>query len=375
MKLSCRASSLKHALSMVSSVLPARSPNEALGAVLVQAQDGAVALRGTDSSMEIKVSLEAQVQQEGDALVPAALLKEYVALAEGEVSLNVNERFQATLQGGGRKASILCLPPQSYSVCVPAFPAPSVFMEGSAFAQAIEGCAFCAGSDEARRSLISVNAVFSLAGKAEFASMDGYRLSIARQGCRAEKPLEMLFPVQAARLAAKLMASSSEIAIGGEQKKFCFVQGDGVSFVFPLLHGDYVDYSRFINRSETGRLILSPKDLLSAVKNANIAARFHQKEGVALEMKGDALLVSGISAQTEAVSALDRVQLRGSIKKIVFNGRYLEEALAHVPADQDVACVFGDSGVLPMRIVPQNEMDDRFCQVVMPVLSPGGAAP
>lgn len=369
MKITCNAGDMKKALSIAMSAMAPRPAQAALGCVLMDAAEGAVALSATDGSMEISVRMDAAVKEEGKALLPGKLLADYVSIASGEITLSVDEKQRCVLSGAGRKSTVAGLPPEEYVICALPDTAPTVFMAGETFARLVNGCAFCAGVDEARKTLVSVYAAFG-PDKAEFVSMDGYRMALVHGACRAQAPLHLLMPVSCAQIAAKLFGGAEEMAVGGVEKRHCVLSGGGVAMRFPLLSGEYIDYGKLALRSAAGEVMLSAKALLQAVKNANVAARFQQKESVTLEMADEMLRVSASSDRTDAVSEIGEVQSRGEIPRISFNGRYLEEALSRVGEDE-IACGFA-SAVSPVVIRPRNQNDDSFLYLVMPVRQIGG---
>ena len=369
MKITCNAGDMKKALAIAMSAMTSRPAQAALGCVLMDAAEGAVALSATDGSMEISARMEAAVKEEGKALLPGKLLAEYVGIASGEITLSVDEKHRCVLSGAGRKSTIAGLPPEEYVICALPDTAPTVFMAGEAFARLVNGCAFCAGADEARKTLVSVYAAFG-PDKAEFVSMDDYRMALVHGACRAQAPLHLLMPVSCAQIAANLFGGAEELAIGGVEKRHFLLTGGGVTMRFPLLSGEYIDYGKLALRSAAGEVMLPAKALLQAVKNANVAARFQQKESVTLEMADEMLRVSASSAQTDASSEIPEAQARGEIPRIAFNGKYLEEALSRVSEDE-IACGFA-SPVSPVVIRHRNQNDDSFLYLVMPVRQIGG---
>lgn len=369
MKITCNAGDMKKALSIAMSAMAPRPAQAALGCVLMDAAEGAVAISATDGSMEISVRMEEAVKEAGTALLPGKLLAEYVGVASGEITLSVDEKHRCVLSGAGRKSTVAGLPPEEYVICALPDTAPTVFMAGEAFSRLVNGCAFCAGADEARKTLVSVYAAFG-PDKAEFVSLDGYRMALVHGACRAQAPLHLLMPVSCAQIAAKLFGGAEELSIGGVEKRHCLLTGGGVTMRFPLLSGEYIDYGKLALRSAAGEVMLPARALLQAVKNANVAARFQQKESVTLEMADEMLRVSASSAQTDASSEIPEAQARGEIPKIAFNGRYLEESLSRV-GDDEIACGFA-SAVSPLVIRPRNQNDDSFLYLVMPVRQIGG---
>lgn len=371
MKITCNAGDMKNALSLVMSALAARPAQTALECVLLRADADGVSLCATDGSMEISARMEAAVKEEGMALLPGKLLMEYVSIASGEITLGADEKQRCVLSGAGRKSTIAGLPPEEYVLCTLPDAQPVVRMKGKAFSRMVSDCAFCAGVDEARKTLVSVCAAFGQ-DHAEFVSMDGYRMALVRGECWGKAPLRLLMPVACAKIAAKLFSGAEEMEIGGVEKRHCVLSGGGVTMRFPLLSGEYIDYGKLCARGATAEMALSAKELLQAVKNANVAARYQQKESVSLEMADETLRVFASGAQTDASSEIARVQAQGTVPRIAFNGRFLEEALSRAAQD-DIVCVL-TSAVAPMTIRPRQLSENDFLYMVMPVRQVGAAA-
>jgi DNA polymerase-3 subunit beta len=74
LKLSTTSATLLAQLGTVSRVASTRSAVQALSGVQLLAQDGRAELRATDMEVGLRVPLEAEIEREGVAVLPARLL-------------------------------------------------------------------------------------------------------------------------------------------------------------------------------------------------------------------------------------------------------------------------------------------------------------
>src|SRR5919202_2963869 len=86
MKIVCERDELVAKLSLVARAVSARTAVQILSGILLRAEAGELHLAATDMELSLRTSLEAQVEDEGAAVVPGRLLVEIVRLLpESEV--------------------------------------------------------------------------------------------------------------------------------------------------------------------------------------------------------------------------------------------------------------------------------------------------
>src|SRR6202049_4120088 len=119
MKVTIERSALLKALSHVQSVVERRTTIPILSNVLLRAEAGKLALRGTDMGLEIVEHAAARVEREGRTTAPAHTLYDIVRkLREGaQVELETSgARNEMVLRSGRSTFTLACLPPEDYPV-------------------------------------------------------------------------------------------------------------------------------------------------------------------------------------------------------------------------------------------------------------------
>ena len=120
MKIETSRDALLSQLQTVTRVATTRSAVQALSGIQIQVADGAAELRGTDMEVGLRVPLEAQVAQDGVAVLPGRLLLDVVrALPNQSVSLELRGSQQdVELVSGGATFHIRTLRAEDF----PPFP-------------------------------------------------------------------------------------------------------------------------------------------------------------------------------------------------------------------------------------------------------------
>src|SRR5918999_2859425 len=89
MKVTCARDELAEKLQIVGRGVSTRTSVQILAGVLLRASDGQLSLAATDMEISLRVSLEAQIEDEGSVVVPGRLLVDIVRLLPaGEVTIS-----------------------------------------------------------------------------------------------------------------------------------------------------------------------------------------------------------------------------------------------------------------------------------------------
>lgn len=324
-----------------------------------------------------KVTDRAVVEEDGEALIPARKLLSYLKLMDGEISLNVDEKFSATLKEKGKKVTILCMNPEEYEPGLTEMEnAQEVRMDSFDFETLINSVSHCVSADNGRMVLTGVNLAFDGAKEtngAESVGLDGFRMAIARRNVETNDTFSAILPGTSAKLVCKIIK-------GGKNVSFRFGNGVMIAENFDTtievsqLAGEYMDYKKLAARNATLRIKADTDKLLNAVSMARIGASEGKKELIVFTLKDeDTLEISAMGDLSGAVSAIP-CMAEGQLTKgdgtsdgaeIAFNGRYIEEALKAEGFFGEEVVLECKSSVSPMVIVPA-EKDDYF-QLVLPV--------
>jgi DNA polymerase-3 subunit beta len=336
LKLSTTSATLLAQLGTVSRVASTRSAVQALSGVQVEAQDGRAELRATDMEVGLRVPLDAQVEREGVAVLPARLLLDVArALPSGAATLELRpSEGDVEIVSGSATFHIRTLRAEDF----PPFPEPGgdqiVRVPTKAFVETAAKVARSASRDETRPILTGI--LVSAAGSdLRMVATDSYRLSVKET--QLEAPLEGSFeanvPARALQELVRIAQAGDEgeLSIGVRANQVVFEAG-GVVLSSRLIDGQFPNYRQLLPDTHEHELTVSTSELtdvvrrmsLMAQKNAPLRLRF--AEG---ELK--------VSAQTPDVGEAHEsmpVPFQGEEFEIGFNPDFLRDGLESVDADE-----------------------------------------
>ena len=326
---------LADAVTWVARGLPARPPVPVLAGVLIEAdRAGTLTLSAFDYEVSAKITVPADVDEGGRALVMGRLL------AEISRSLPAGRPVDVSTQGnkvqvtcGSSRFALLQMPADDYPT-LPASPEASGQVAGDVFTQAVHQVAVAADRGDTLPILTGVR--MSIEGeKVTLLATDRYRLAMREltwTPASSDAAYTALIPAKTLSDTAKALGAqgSIELALGGN------AGGDGlIGFeagqrraTTRLLDGEYPKVTSIFPTSVDTEAVLETGALIEAVKRVALVAE--RNTPVRLEFEGSELtLRAGAGEDAQAVDVLES-SLEGDAIDIAFNPAYLLDGLAAV---------------------------------------------
>ena len=335
MKLSTTSATLLAQLGTVSRVASTRSAVQALSGVQLLAQDGRAELRATDMEVGLRVPLDAEIEREGVAVLPARLLLDVArALPSGAATLELRpSEGDVEVVSGSATFHIRTLRAEDF----PPFPEPGgdqiIRVPTKAFVETAAKVARSASRDETRPILTGI--LVSAAGSdLRMVATDSYRLSVKETGLEA--PLEGSFeanvPARALQELVRIAQAGEEgeLTIGVRANQVVFDLG-GVVLSSRLIDGQFPNYRQLLPDSHEHELTVSTSELTDVVRRMSLMAQKNAPLRLAFadgELK--------VSAQTPDVGEAHEsmpIPFQGEAFEIGFNPDFLRDGLESVDAD------------------------------------------
>jgi DNA polymerase-3 subunit beta len=363
-KLSTSRDSLLAQLQTVSRVASTHTAVQALSGTQIQAADGGVELRATDLEVALRVPLDASVDRDGVAVLPARLLLEVVrALPATEVTLELRPAEQdVEIRSGGATFHIRTLRAEDF----PPLPEPDreavVAVPASAFVETVQVVARAASRDETRPVLTGI--LVSASGQElRMVATDSYRLSVKRT--QLESPLEGSFeanvPARALQELVRLgqQAPGDRLAVGVGANQVV-VEADGAVLSSRLIDGQFPNFQQLLPDAFEHELRLAGDEFTDVVRRVSLLA---QKNAPLRLAFADGEVT--VSAQTpdvgEARESLP-VPFKGEPLEIGFNPDFLRDGLESVSGDVVLKLI---SPLRPGLI--ESADDSGFLYLIMPI--------
>ena len=192
MNIVCDKSLLSSAIDGVSRAVTLRSSIPALEGILFKADGFQLTLTGYDLEMAITTTIEANVREPGEIVLPAKLLGDMVRrLPGGEITISTNDTGSATVKGGVAEFDILAISAGEF----PELPNPGAdrtfSMKAGELKEMIEKTIYAVSQDD--RKPAHTGELFEIQeDKLTIVALDGYRLAIVEKPIQAVKHIRII---------------------------------------------------------------------------------------------------------------------------------------------------------------------------------------
>ncbi len=364
MKVTCRSEEFAEKLAVVGRGVSTRTTVHVLTGVLVRAAEGRLDLAATDMEISLRLTLAADVEDEGAVVVPGRLLVEIARLLPpGEVTLEHRaDEGVARLTCGPASYALHTFNPSDFPR-LPEVEASEAFrLDREAFLETVAKVSRSSSRDESRPVLTGILVRFE-GDRVVMAATDSYRLSV-KETALEEGPgreLEAIVPARAlaelARIAQAATVSQLELAIQENQVVF---DVDGVPLTARRIDGQFPNYKQLVPESFEAEVELPRDEFLDVVRRTSLMAQ--RKSPLRLRFSEGELVVT---AQTQDVGEAREslpIQYAGDTIEIGFNAEFLRDGLESVSDDRVRLKL-----ISPLRPgLIQGEADD-FLYLIMPI--------
>ncbi|HYM64010.1 MAG TPA: DNA polymerase III subunit beta [Gaiellaceae bacterium] len=364
MKVTCPREELAQKLGVVGRAVSSRTSVNILTGILLRAEGGRLSLAATDMEISLRVTLGAQVEEEGSVVIPGRLLVDIVRLLpSGEVTLEHRaEEGIAHLVCGSASYGLHTYSPDDFPRLPEIAPDESFSIERAALLDTIMKVGRSASRDESRPVLTGVLVRFD-AGKLIMAATDSYRLSV-KETVITEGPageVEAIVPARAlSELARIAQASDADSLTVGIQENQIVFGVDDVWLTARRIDGQFPNYRQLLPETFEAEVELPREELLDVVRRTGLMAQ--RKSPLRLRFEEGQLT---ISAQTqdvgEAHESLPAAYTADPIE-IGFNAEFLRDGLESLEDDQVRLKL-----ISPLRPGLIQGVGDDFLYLIMPI--------
>jgi DNA polymerase-3 subunit beta len=363
---------LAEAVAWAARSLPARPPVPVLAGLLLKAEEGKLSLSGFDYEVSARVSVEAEVDEEGTVLVSGRLLADISrALPNRPVEIST-DGVRVTVVCGSSRFTLHTLPVEEYPA-LPAMPTASGTVPGEVFAAAAAQVAIAAGRDDTLPVLTGVRIEIE-GDTVTLAATDRYRFAVREflwKPEQADISAVALVPAKTLQDTAKSLTSGDTVSIAlagaGEGEGLIGFEGAGRRTTTRLLEGDLPKYRTLFPTEFASVAVIETAPLVEAVKRVALVAERNTPVRLSFE-QGVLTLEAGSSDDAQAVERVE-AKLDGDDISIAFNPTFLLDGLSAIdsPAAQLSFTTSTKPALLSGRPAVDAEADEAYKYLIMPV--------
>ncbi|MFD7860915.1 MULTISPECIES: DNA polymerase III subunit beta [unclassified Streptomyces] len=372
MKIRVERDVLAEAVAWVARSLPARPPAPVLAGLLLKAEDGALSFSSFDYEVSARVSVDAEVEEDGTVLVSGRLLADICrALPNRPVEIST-DGVRATVVCGSSRFTLHTLPVEEYPA-LPQMPTATGTVPGEVFASAAAQVAIAAGRDDTLPVLTGVRIEIE-GDTVTLASTDRYRFAVREFLWKpedADASAVALVPAKTLLDTAKALTSGDTVTLAlsgsGAGEGLIGFEGAGRRTTTRLLEGDLPKYRTLFPTEFNSVAVIETAPFVEAVKRVALVAERNTPVRLSFE-QGVLILEAGSSDDAQAVERVDAV-LEGDDISIAFNPTFLLDGLSAIdsPVAQLSFTTSTKPALLSGRPAVDAEADDAYKYLIMPV--------
>ncbi len=332
-KLSCSRDELAQKLAVVARAVSARASVQILSGVLLRAETGRLHLAATDMELSLRSSLEAQVEDEGSAVIPGRLFVDLVRLLPAS-AVTIEQRPEegvAHVSCGPSTTSLNTYAPEDFPR-LPDLDAVGTFtVDRTTLLETIARVSRSASRDESRPVLTGILVRFE-GGALVMAATDSYRLSVKETPLSGDTPeLEAIIPARALMELGRIAQSGETIELGVHENQVVFAAED-VWLTTRRIDGQFPNYKQLLPESFEHEVTLPCAEFLDVVRRVGVLVQ--RTSPIQLRFsEGELRVLARTQDVGEAQETLP-ISFSGETLEIGFNAEFLREGIESIAADE-----------------------------------------
>jgi DNA polymerase III subunit beta len=365
MRFTITRENLQQGLGAVAGSIPTRTTLPVLANILIEAEDGAVRMSGTDLDTAVSVRVPADVQEPGAITAPAKKLQEIARELPGSVEFST-QGDAISISSGRTRYKLNGLPRDEF----PAFPkvdfAESWRITGQDLTRLITHVSFAASTEETRPILNGV--LWQLGeGQMRMVATNGHRLAkmvLPVEDTGALPAGDFIVHPKALGQVQRLFKPDEAVEVGRSENHIGF-RGPDVQVFTRLIEGPYPNYEQVIPQDSDKTMVADKGALTAAVRRMAIVAS-DQTHRIRLSLGGPMLKFAVETPDVGTATEELPVEYEGEPLEIGFNAQYLLELLRYMPTDEVSMGFKAPERAATMRPIGNEDTPDYMC-LVMPL--------
>ena len=364
MQLKAERDPLLDGLQTAARALSTRTTLPSLGGIMLVAREGKAVARATDSELAVTVTLDAQVEGDGQILLPGRLLADVArALPQGTVEINERrDQHDVEITAGTARFHLRLLDAEDFPR-LPELGEGAITMPAGALAETVDRVARAASRDEVRPILTGIM-VSVEDSTLTMVATDSYRLSVKRTDLAdaSPGPLEANVPARAMRELARIVSQNGveavEVALPGNQIVF---RAGEVTLSSRLIEGQFPNYRQLLPDAFDHDVRLPRSELLDVTRRVRYLAQ--RNAPLKLAFAEGELTVAAETPEIGDASESMPCAFEGEAMEIAFNPQFFIEGIESVETEELVLRLTS-----PLRPgLLQAAGSEDFSYLVMPI--------
>ena len=354
-----------------------KSTLTAVEGILFEAkEDNTCVLTTFDLEKGVRLTINAQVEEEGSYIINAQKFVQTIRVMEGEtVTLTVNQKLGAEIVSANSSHKMNALSGADFPE-IPRLTSQNGFkIKQCVLKEMLSKVMYAMGVNDQRPVLNGCH--FKIAGNTlHLVSCDSFKLAkcnvtteIDAFTAQGNSDFSFIIPCKTVNELYRMLDNDEQatVTVYTSRKNIVF-DLDSMVFFSRLIDGEYIDYNRIIIKTHKIEIVLDRAVLIGALERAALVTEERiagsVRSHVKLTVEGDYLKISAVSSAGSTYEEL-YIEHEGDDLVIAFNNRYLIDSLRSCTADK--VRISMTSALSSINIEPAEQIEDKELFLLLPV--------
>lgn len=367
MKFSLVKESLLESLSDINAIVDRKTTAPIISHVLIQAKDGQLLLKGTDTEVTLAATVSANVEIEGQITVPGGKFLDVIRhMPDGMfVSCSLLDE-QFIIESGKSRFKLATLPAEDFPVLESIDINDTITINSMRLHSAMQKVKFSMAVQDPRYFLNGMHLKTLGDGKGLHAvSTDGHRLSCALTQMESEsnESRAIILPKKAVNELIKLTGRFDQTLTLNLSDRQLNLRLSNYDFTTNLIEGKFPEYEEVIPNYQEQPVIIARLPFLEALQRAKVLL-IDRHDGIRLTFNASQLSLAARNQDNETANeTLDIINSRDEVIEAGFNINYLMDAINNLEGE-NIQMHF-ESGESPCLVTSKEDSNIRY--VIMPM--------
>jgi DNA polymerase III subunit beta len=348
-------------LALVARGVSTRTTVLVLGGIQLRAEGGRLHLAATDMELSLRASVEAQVADEGVAVVPGRLLHDIVrSLPDADVTIEHHaDEAIVVVTAGPANYRLHTYSAEDFPRLPEIEAAQFHAVDRDVLIETVNRVGRSASRDESRPVLTGILVRFE-PGKVVMAATDSYRLAVKETSVTGTLPdLEAIIPARALQELARIAAGADEVQLGVHDNHVVF-GADGTWLTTRRIDGQFPNYRQLLPEQFEYELPLPREELLDVVRRVSLMAQ--RNSPLRLRFAEGELTVSAVTQDVGEARESLPAPFSAEPLEIGFNAEFLRDGLESVESESITFKL-----ISPLRPAVLEGDTDDYVYLIMPI--------
>ena len=363
MKVIAQTAALQDALALAGSIVATRTPKPVLQCIKLVAADGVLTLMATDLETGCRYQIAAvQIEEEGEALIPADRLSGIGRESSGDESLTIETEKQTVhVRGAGSHFKIFGHDPAEYPAVAEFTEDADCQIPASQLGRMISKTLFATAKAHSHYAISGV--LWEATGKKlHLVATDGHRLAQAFGSLSkaAANPVTAIVPGKLMGLIQRIAGDSEEMLDVKVKENQILIRTARAILVSSLVQGNFPKYGDVIPKETTQKASINTTQFQHRIRQAALLTN-EESKGIRLSFQPGLVTLTSRAPETGEAEVTCPIDYDGEKIEIAFNPMFLTDALK---VTDTYEITFGMNAAYKPAVIKSGS---DFLYVLMPV--------